>query len=239
MLPIAILCGGLATRLWPITETTPKSLLRIAGEPFLAHQLRLLQRNGFAQVVLCAGHMGSLIEDFAGDGSQFGLQIRYSFDGDVPLGTAGALRKATPLLGERTFVLYGDSYLTCDYRAVENGFLRSGKKGLMAVYRNEGLFDSSNVEFLDGKILRYQKRKQTLSMHHIDYGLGVFRTEVFTLASAAETGDLADTYSRLLVDGELAGYEIAERFYEIGSVAGMRDTELFIQARGGIQVGAL
>lgn len=239
MLPIAILCGGLATRLWPITDTIPKSLLPIAGEPFLAHQLRLLQRSGFAEVALCVGHLGNLVQAFAGDGAQFGLRIAYSFDGDIPLGTAGALRKAAPFLGEAAFVLYGDSYLTCDYRVVEDAFFRSGKKGLMTVYQNDGLFDTSNVEFADGKILRYQKRKQSPSMHHIDYGLGVFRTGVFTAANAAETGDLADTYTKLLVDGELAGYEVVQRFYEIGSVAGMRDTEQFIQTQGGMRVEAL
>ncbi|HEX4772077.1 MAG TPA: sugar phosphate nucleotidyltransferase [Bryobacteraceae bacterium] len=235
MLPIAILCGGLATRLGPITETVPKSLVPIAGEPFLAHQLRLLRESGFAEAVLCVGHLGHLIQDYVRDGSRFGMRITYSFDGDVPLGTAGALRKAAPLLGEAAFVLYGDSYLTCDYRAIERAFVQSGTSGLMTVYRNDGLFDTSNVEFARGKILCYQKRTQTRSMHHIDYGLGVLRTLVFT----EETGDLADTYSKLLADGELAGYEVAERFYEIGSVAGMHDTEQFIQTRGAMRVGAL
>jgi NDP-sugar pyrophosphorylase family protein len=239
MLPIAILCGGLATRLRPITETIPKSLVPIAGEPFLGHQLRLLQQSGAVEVVLCVGYLGNLIRDFAGDGSRFGLRIKYSFDGSVPLGTAGASRKAASLLGEATFVLYGDSYLTCDYRAVEDAFFRSGKKGLMTVYQNDGLFDTSNVEFADGKILHYHKRKHSSSMHHIDYGLGVFRTGLFTAAGTAETGDLADTYSKLLADGELAGYEVQGRFYEIGSAAGMRDTEQFIQTRGGIRVEAL
>jgi NDP-sugar pyrophosphorylase family protein len=239
MLPIAILCGGLATRLGPITGRVPKSLLPIAGEPFLAHQLRLLERNGFSDVVLCVGHLGNLIRDFVADGSRFGVKVRYSFDGPTALGTAGALRKAVSQLAPATFVLYGDSYLTCDYCAVERAFLQSRKSGLMTVYRNDGLFDRSNVEFEAGRIVRYDKRKQTPSMHHIDYGLGVFRTDVFAGADATETGDLADTYSKLLANDELAAYEVKDRFYEIGSVAGMRETDRFIQTQSSAQAGAL
>src|SRR4051794_31517259 len=100
MLPIAILAGGLATRLRPITETIPKALIEIAGEPFLAHQLRLLRRNGFERVVLCIGYLADQIRDFAGDGSAFGLRIDYSVDGPRLLGTAGAIRRALPLLGD-------------------------------------------------------------------------------------------------------------------------------------------
>src|SRR5258708_1931944 len=113
MLPIAILAGGLATRLRPITETIPKALVEIAGEPFLAHQLHLLRANGYERVVMCVGYLGEMVRDFAGDGSQFGMQVEYSFDGEALLGTAGALRKALPLLADDFSVIYGDSYLPC------------------------------------------------------------------------------------------------------------------------------
>src|ERR1035438_3813128 len=140
MLPIAILAGGLATRLRPITETLPKALIEVAGEPFLAHQLRLLRRHGFERVVLCVGYLGEKIGAFAGDGRAFGLHVEYAFDGPQLLGTAGALRRALPLLGDAFAVIYGDSYLPCDYRAALAAFSESGKLGLMSVYRNEGLW---------------------------------------------------------------------------------------------------
>src|SRR4051812_42459269 len=143
MLPIAILAGGLATRLRPVTETIPKALIEVAGEPFLAHQLRLLKRNGFDRVVLCVGYLGEMIRDFAGDGQSFGLRVEYVFDGPKLLGTAGALRRALPVLGEAFAVTYGDSYLPVDYRAAIDSFMQSGKLGLMSVYRNEGLWDTS------------------------------------------------------------------------------------------------
>jgi len=166
MLPVAILAGGLATRLRPITEKIPKALMEVNGEPFLAHQLRLLHRNGIRRVVLCVGYLAEMIEEYAGDGSRFGMEIQYSPDGPVLRGTAGALAQALPLLGDRFFVLYGDSYLPCDYAAVQRAFEESGKQALMTVYRNESRWDTSNVQFEDGRILLYDKKRRTPSMRH-------------------------------------------------------------------------
>ena len=219
MLPIAILAGGLATRLRPITETIPKALVEIAGEPFLAHQLRLLRANGYEQVVMCVGYLGEMVRDFAGDGSRFGLRVEYSFDGPALLGTAGAIRKALPLLGNEFSVIYGDSYLPCDYAAAERAFRDSGKLGLMTVYRNEGQWDTSNVEFDGARVVRYDKANRTPAMRHIDYGLGVFRREAF----ADMPADLAALYQNLVSRAELAAWESPGRFYEIGSLKGIRD----------------
>ena len=124
MLPVAILAGGLATRLGPLTETLPKSLILINGEPFVAHQLRLLQSSGVQHVILCVGHLGNMIEQAIGDGSAFGVRVEYSYDGGALLGTAGAVKRALPRLREKFFVMYGDSYLTCDYAAIKQEFSR-------------------------------------------------------------------------------------------------------------------
>jgi N-acetyl-alpha-D-muramate 1-phosphate uridylyltransferase len=228
MLPCAILCGGLAKRLRPVTESIPKSLIPILGEPFIAHQLRLLRANGITRVVLCAGYLGAMIQEFVGDGSSFGIESSYSFDGARPLGTAGAIRKALPRIGDSFFVLYGDSYLPCDYRAVATAFEDAGTRGLMTIYRNEGNFDSSNVEAAEGRIVRYDKRNRTLAMRHIDYGLGVFRSSAFDQLSADVPRDLADIYQELLRDGQLAAWEVTQRFYEIGSTRGICDLERYL-----------
>lgn len=223
MLPVAILAGGLATRLRPITETIPKALVEIAGEPFLAHQLRLLARAGYRKIVLCVGYRADQIQEFAGDGSAFGVEIDYSPDGPQLLGTAGALRRALPYLGEAFAVVYGDSYLTCDYPAAERAFLDSGKPGLMTVYRNEGQFDTSNVEFAGGRIVAYDKVNRTPAMRYIDYGLGMFRSPAFDAVPEDRPSDLAALYQELLRSGQLAAWESPDRFYEIGSPEGIRD----------------
>lgn len=228
MLPTAILAGGLATRLRPVTETIPKALIEINGEPFLAHQLRLLRARGIERVVLCLGYRGEQVREFAGDGAAFGVHLDYSFDGPTLLGTAGALRRALPLLGDAFFVVYGDSFLPCDYAAAERAFSASGKLGLMTVYRNEGQFDTSNVEFADGRILVYDKRRRTPRMRHIDYGLGAFRAAAFAGLPDDRPSDLASLYQDLLARDQLEALEIPGRFYEIGSFEGIRELEEYL-----------
>jgi N-acetyl-alpha-D-muramate 1-phosphate uridylyltransferase len=219
-MPVAILAGGLGTRLYPMTERIPKALIEINGEPFLAHQLRLLRAAGIERVVLCIGNLGERIREFAGDGSRFGLAVEYSCDGPALLGTAGAVRNALPLLGDAFFVLYGDSYLPCGYRDVERAFHEAGLPALMTVYKNEGRWDTSNVEFSRGRILAYDKINRTPRMQYIDYGLGAFRRAAF---EASPHADLADVYREMLGQGQLAAFQVRERFYEIGSLEGVRE----------------
>ncbi len=236
MLTVAILAGGLATRLRPVTETVPKSLLEVNGGPFVAHQLRLLQSKGIRRVVLCVGHLGELIQSAVGDGSTLGLQVDYSFDGPALLGTAGAIRKALPKLGESFFVMYGDSYLPCDYAAIARKFESAGVLGMMTVFRNEGKWDTSNVEFEagqlgGGKILAYSKTNRTARMRYIDYGLGAFRAEAFQDLPAGKASDLTELYANLLRRGQLVAFEVHERFYEIGSPAGLQEAAEFLAAQ--------
>jgi len=219
--PVAILAGGLATRLRPQTEAIPKALIDVNGEPFVAHQLRLLRAHGIDRVVLCVGYLGEQIVQVVGNGSAFGLQVAYSFDQPTLLGTAGAIKPALPLLDENFFVLYGDSYLECDYRAIQTEFERAGKLALMTVYRNEGHWDTSNVEFAEGRILAYSKRERTPRMKYIDYGLGVFSRAAFAGIPENSPYDLESLYRDLLRQDQLAACEVSQRFYEIGSPAGL------------------
>ena len=229
LLPVALLAGGLATRLRPITEKVPKLLIEVAGEPFFSHQIRLLRKAGLTRIVLCVGYLGERIADLYGDGSRWGMRFSYSFDGPRLLGTGGALIRALPLLGDAFYVLYGDSYLPCDYRAIGGHFLRSGRLGLMTVYENREQYDASNVEFADGEIKVYDKRHKTPAMHHIDYGLGLFRAAAFDGFPRDEVVDLAAVQGALVARHQLAGYEIARRFYEIGSPAGLRELDALLR----------
>jgi NDP-sugar pyrophosphorylase family protein len=230
MLPLALLAGGLSTRLQPLTAGQPKALVEVAGAPFLAHQLRLLRGHGIRKVVICAGHLGEMIERYV-RGTEFHIDIRFSYDGDHLLGTAGALRKALPLLGETFFVMYGDSLLPCSFGAVQRAFLASGKQGLMTVFANEGRWDRSNVELRDGEIVAHSKTSQTEAMQHIDYGLGILRAAAVEELVTTVPYDLSMLYQQLLAEGQLAGFEVSERFYEIGSFAGLADTERYLESR--------
>lgn len=222
-LPVALLAGGLATRLRPITEKVPKLLIEVAGEPFFSHQIRLLRGAGLTKIVLCVGYLGEQIVELYGNGEKWGVQIEYSFDGPKLLGTGGALIQALPKLGEAFYVLYGDSYLPIDYQAIGRSFLDSGKQGLMTVFENREAYDASNVWFENGEIKVYDKKAKLPQMHHIDYGLGLFRPAAFDGFSRTEPVDLAEVQKGLVARHQLAAYEMHQRFYEIGSHAGLEE----------------
>jgi N-acetyl-alpha-D-muramate 1-phosphate uridylyltransferase len=227
--PVAILAGGLATRLRPATDTIPKALLSVAGQPFLSHQLRLLHSKGFRRIVLCVGHLGELIEAKIGDGKRLGLQIDYSFDGPTLLGTGGALKRAISKLGERFLVTYGDSYMPVDYASIVEAFVRSEKPALMTLFENEGRWDASNVWFEAGEIHRYDKRVRTPQMRHIDYGISILTSGLFAGFRDDAPFDLSDLYSRLVSEKQMAAYEVKQRFYEIGSAQGLAELDALLR----------
>jgi len=225
MLPVLILAGGLATRMRPITETIPKALTDVAGRPFIWHQLSYLYGQDIRDVVLCVGYLGEMIESNLGDGSSLNMKIQYSYDGSKLLGTGGAIKKALPLIGEDFFVLYGDTFLPINFKDALNKYKTNEKLALMTVLRNHNQWDVSNVWYESGKLIEYNKRVKNHNMHYIDYGLGILNSSIFSRYPVGQAFDLADLYYDLSRNGDLGGYEVNKRFYEIGSVSGLKETE--------------
>ena len=224
-LPVVILAGGLATRLRPITEKIPKALVEVAGCPFLERQIELLKRNSITDVILCVGYRGEMIEQRYGDGEALGVRIKYSYDGPKLLGTGGAIKRALGLLPDAFFVLYGDSYLPVDYQAVAATFREGDKPALMTVFANADAWDTSNVWFDGVHIRLYSKKEKLREMRYIDYGLMICTRQIFDGSPNAVPFDLADTLEDLSRKGQLAGYEVNQRFYEIGSPAGLAELD--------------
>jgi NDP-sugar pyrophosphorylase family protein len=233
-----ILAGGLGTRMWPETKTVPKTLLPIAGTPFATWQLSWLARSGIDSVVYCVGHLGQLIRDHVGDGSSWGLSVRYVDEGDRLRGTAGALRLAydEAALDEDFLVLYGDSWLQTEPDGVLRAARECREPALMTVFGNDGRWDGSNVVLEGRRIARYAKglTAPPPEMRWIDYGLLAFRREVIGGRVPADgPRDLAPLCAALADEGLLAGLEVDRRFYEIGSVAGRDELEALFAARHG------
>jgi NDP-sugar pyrophosphorylase family protein len=224
--PVCILAGGRGTRLGERTRDVPKPLLEVAGEPFLIHQLRLLAAHGAREAVICVGYRGEAIESRIGE-LQFGVRIAYSYDSPGLDGTLGAVRRALPLLGERFLVLYGDTYLRLDYRAVSRAWRRSGLPALMVVLRNEGRWDTSNAHYEHHRVLAYDKHQPQVDMDWIDYGLGGLLAGALHSVGDSES-DLAALYSELARRGELYGHPASERFYEIGTPDAIEEAEAFL-----------
>ena len=231
MLPCVILAGGLGTRMLPRTERLPKSLLPVKGRPFIDWQLNLLARQDLRRLTICAGHLSTALRDHVGDGKRFGMDVTWVDEGELALGTGGALRLAfaQDALDDSFFVLYGDSYLEVPMLAVEEAWRTSGLPALMTVHRNSNRWDASNVVFSGGRVVAYDKSRPVAlrrRMRWIDYGLSILTKEVVQTRVAAEgPADLADLLSSLSSDGLLAGYAVRERFYEVGSPGGLAELE--------------
>ncbi len=228
---LAILAGGLATRLRPITETLPKILVPVNGEPFVAHQLRLARAQGFSRVVLCVGHLAEQVADFLA-GHDPGLEVTLSHEGDARRGTGGALRHALPLLGEHFVTLYGDSYLDIAARPIHDAFLAAQQPALMTVLHNRDRWDPSNVIF-DGRLVRVHDKtmRGQPGVEWIDFGFSVFTAAVVADWPEADPWDLSALTGSLARTGRLAGHEVTQRFYEIGKPEGLAETEAYLRAR--------
>lgn len=204
-------------------------MVEVAGEPFIAHQLRLMQRERVPRVVLCIGYLGEQIEDYVKDGRQFGIAVEYCYDGANLLGTGGALRKALPLLAPEFLIMYGDSWLDTAFAPIVAAFRKSGKPALMTVFRNEGRWDVSNIWYENDVIRRYNKVDRVAQMQYIDWGLSIVKADLLARQPADTAFDLATVYGGLARSGELAGYEVGTRFYEIGSIGGLRETDALLR----------
>jgi MurNAc alpha-1-phosphate uridylyltransferase len=233
VLTVGVLCGGKGTRVADVAGLLPKALIPIAGEPFLAHQLRWLARAGTADVVLLTGYRAQAIRNFVGDGTAFGLRVRYSDDGNQPRGTAGAIRQALPALGERFIVVYGDSLTPVELTPVAHSLL-APFEGVMTVFHNADRWLRSNVRVEHDRIVAYDKHAPLGEMTHLDYGINAFFSSAFASVAPDGPADLAEIHRAMIARGTLRAFPVSQRWYEIGSREGIADTERFIlsQSKG-------
>lgn len=223
MTQIVVLAGGKATRLYPLTKEIPKSLIPINDIPFIVHQIQLFKRNNISEIVLCVGTFSDKIIEYLGDGSKFGVSIKYSVeDPSQLLGTLGALKKAYDLLNEQFFVIWGDSYLETDYSKASDTFLKSGKLGLMTAYKNENKLEPSNMLVRDNMVVDYDKRSNR-NFEYVDYGLSIFKKDVLNLFPEGQNLDLTELNTKLISMNQLAAFVVHDRYYEVGSFQGIKD----------------
>ena len=226
-----VLAGGLATRMRPHTLRAPKSLLEVAGRPFVDWQLERLAASGLRDVVMCVGYLGDQIRSHVGDGSRYGARVLWSEEGERLLGTGGAIRAALPLLASTFLVTYGDSYLPFDYaeplRKLDE---HDDCDGVMAIYRNDGRWDASNVQSDGAWVLRYEKGSRDELLDCIDYGAIAFRREVIAALPPGEPRGLDLVQSDLARQRRLRAVLARDRFYEIGSMDGLAELDRHLRA---------
>jgi MurNAc alpha-1-phosphate uridylyltransferase len=230
-----ILAGGLGTRMRPYTENSPKCLLPVRGRPFIDYQMELLRAGGIGEVVICLGNLGEMVEAHLRDIANLGMSVRYSWDGAVPLGTAGALKQAEPLLEERFILTWGDSYVRVDHAAMfaAHRARPEGVIGTMGVFCNRGAYDASNVEIDGDKVARYEKGSADRQFTHIDAGVSILERKALAEIPPKKNLSLDQYFSSWASRGDLGAFPIDERFYEVGSWAGLADFEAFLSTQGG------
>ena len=226
---IVILCGGLATRLRPVTEKIPKSMIKIEGKLFLEYQLNLLKKNNIFDMIFCIGDKGEQIEDYFGNGSRFGIKIEYSREKEELLGTGGALKQAESLLDEVFLVIYGDSYLPFNFKVAIDYFNKFNKLGLMTVYKNQDLSGGNNVVVKDNLVKQYNKENPREEMGYIDYGVSIFRKKALEFLPENTHCDLSQLHLSLIKKDQLLAFESKIRFYEVGSFSGIEEFKKYIK----------
>ena len=228
---IVILCGGKATRLYPLTKKIPKSMMRFEGKPFLEQQLDLLKKNRIFDIVLCVGYKAEQIKKYFGDGKNFGVEIKYSSDKKRLLGTGGALKKAENLLEDSFLVMWGDSYLPFNFQKAIKFFKKSNKSGMLIVFKNLNKYEPSNVEVKNNLVKSYSKKKKTKKMKYIDYGVSIYRKEVLKYLPRNQVCDLTKLQQVLIKKRQLLAYPAEKRFYQIGSPDGLEELKNYIKRK--------
>lgn len=223
-----ILAGGLGTRLRPLTLSMPKPMVQILGRPFLDYELCYLRKNGFDEFVICIGYKGDAIRNYFADGREFSVSIQYSEDGPTQLGPAGALKSASPLLADEFMVTYGDSFLRIDYQGFENAFHLSERLGMMSVLENYNQFGKSDLVVKHGLVTEFNKEKQSDEMKWINYGATLLRKKALDAIPNYQSYGEEQFYNQLIARKELAAFEVRDRFYEIGTPAGLGQFEKFL-----------
>lgn len=231
---VVVLAGGFGRRMRPFTDRAPKYLLPVCGRVFADYQLELLRRGGVSRIVLCLGYLGEMVIDYLGDGRNRGLQIEYSWDSRDGSGTAGALKCAESLLDETFFVTWGDSYVRVDHKLMMAAHRRTTPRALatMGVFHNKNLYDSSNVHTADNKVRVYAKNSPHLGLTEIDVGISVFDRRALTAIPPAQSLALDGLFSEWAGKGLLGAFPVTNRFYEVGSWAGLSDFEEFVREGG-------
>jgi len=224
---IAIMCGGLATRLGSLAANIPKSMIDIDGKPFLEHQIEMLKKHNITDIVLCVGHLSDKIEDYFGNGNKFGVNIKYSQDGDKALGPIGAIKNAESLLDDVFFIMYGDSYLSVDFQKAYSFFKEHDKLGLMVVYKNNDKYDKSNLIIKDNMVVGYKEKGAA----YIDYGTSIISKKALDLVPKNTMYSTGKFFSDLISKKELLAFEAEKRFYHIGNPDALGELRNYIRSQ--------
>lgn len=217
-----ILAGGKGERLRPITDTIPKPMVPINGRPFLEYLLELLKVNGIKEVVLLLGYMPEKITGHFGDGSEFGVRIKYSI-GTVEDETGTRIRNARDLLKEQFLLMYADNYWPMQLSKMVDFYKFRGVLASTTVYNNrDGLGEyglGNNIYIHDsGHVFLYDKTRKDPKLNGVDIGFFILDKKVLDFMPNRDFSFEKEILPQLAKKRELIGYRTDHPYYPLTSV---------------------
>lgn len=223
-----MLAGGLGTRLRPLTDTCPKPMIPFHGRPFVEYLIEHLRDHGFERIVLLLGYLADQVRDHFGDGKRFGVSIDYVVS-PVADETGTRLRRARAMLDPIFMLAYCDNYWPMPFDAMWAKYVRAGRAAQVVVYRNRDGYTRDNLAVAaDGRVTVYDKSRAAPGLAGVDIGFILMRREAVDLLPDGNVGFEANVYPRLVADGQLGAFETDHRYYSVGTLARLPETERFL-----------
>jgi len=231
-----VLAGGRGTRLGGHFGDLPKHLVPVLGRPFADYQLNWLRREGFDHIIYGLGYGAKQVEDHIRYLNPAGLKFTFVRDGDEPLGTGGSLRRIYEdvRLDEYVGVTYGDTLLTFDMQAFLSEVRLHRPECMMTVWKNCDQLNRSNASLTGEFVSEYSKSNSAGRFEWIDYGFIIVKSALLReIGPLGGYSDFSDSLASLASEKRIRGFEVLSRFYEIGNLGALSDTETFLDSEIG------
>jgi len=226
-----ILAGGLGTRLKPITDKIPKPMILMNGKPFLEYLLEMLKDNGIQEVVLLLGYFSEKVQEYFGDGSKFGLRIKYSI-GDVSFETGKRIKLAEELIEDNFLLMYCDNYWPLNLNKLIEYHNNHNVQATITVYTNKDNFSKNNMKVDEqGYVVLYDKSRQEKNLLGVEIGFYILCKNIFTMMTETNFSFEKEIIPKLIEQKQLAGYLTDHRYYSVGSLERLPVTEDFLKQK--------
>lgn len=210
-----ILAGGLGTRLRPYTTIFPKPLMPIGDKPVLEIIIKQLKTYGFTEIIITVGYLAELIYAFFGDGSKFGVKIKYSRE-DQPMGTAAALGSIKEELSDTFLMMNGDVLSTINYSDLVEYHRRNNSIATIALKKRDVLIDFGVISVDESNCLKGYKEKPVIN-YLVSMGIYVLEPKVLDYVKPREKLDFPDLILKLMSDQQtVKGYVFDGYWLDIG-----------------------
>ncbi len=232
-----ILAGGRGERLRPFTDTMPKPMIPINGRSFLEYLIETLKENGVTEVVLLIGYLSEKITEYFGDGSKFGINIKYStlplFDEDGSENESGTrIKTAAPLLDDFFLLMYCDNYWPLDLKKLSEFYFKQGVLASVTVYTNKDNFTKNNILVDDkGIVVKYDRSRETPNLNGVEIGFFIIDKKVLEMFPDHKFHFEKEILPRLVEKRELSGYLTDHRYYSTSTPERVELIAKFLQPK--------